>query len=119
MSLNIETSNTKDDLDGEYMGGARYTGTVTWLIRRKDGNMWGGTEKTPYVNRYTFCAPTRYQNECYSICLEWDEQPLDDVSIRVDIFPLVRWAPEDLVQKGKVLILYQGDTPVAEVLVDN
>jgi hypothetical protein len=99
--------------------GTKYTGTVTWLIPRRDGKMWGGTEKTPYVNKYTFCAPTRYREESYSICLEWDEQPEEDVPIRVDIFALVRWAPEDLVQRGKTLILYQGATPVAEVKIDN
>jgi hypothetical protein len=96
-----------------------YTGVVTWLKKRRDGLPWGGTEKTPHVDRFTFCAASKYNKEHYSICLEWDEQPIDDIPIRVDIFALVRWAPEDLIQKGKVLILYQGEDPVAEVRVDN
>jgi hypothetical protein len=111
---------TQDDLEGAYMGETHYTGVVTWLKKRRDGCRWGGVEKTPHVDRFTFCAPTEYGEDAYSICLEWDEQPADpDSPVKVEIFALVRWAPPDLIQKGKVLILYQGADAVAEVRVDN
>jgi hypothetical protein len=88
-------------------------GKVRWLSARKDGKPWG--EMVPYVNRYAFCGTVKYDHDTYTVCLEWDDQ--DSVEIEADIFPLVRWAPEDLIKKGESFTLYHGSDAVAEVSV--
>ena len=101
-----------DELEGK-----KYSAVVRWLKPRRDGYMWGGAEKTPYVDRYTFCGAVKYDKDSYTICLEWDEQHHEQIT--ADVFPLVKWAPFDLIKPGKVLILYHGSDPVAEVRIGN